>query len=255
MVYETVFKIPDDSLLGEEGKNYLRKKDIETLEECNLLYFLKRSNFHILHDTPVLGAMKRKLISSTVTGPYEYPPKKNRDGRRIDTESYTVVLELVIPTSLMPVKFDDVSLVSYGTVIDRDSIDYLRRREQEGFKIGKINELGDRVLKNLRSMATVRRISKTDSSSVYRATIDGCLLELELGSRSETNYPKLSTRAFGKNIGGAVNDIGIRELDKILVDMDRYQVLTESISKGLAHDLSLKGIGISKLLSLPNIVI
>lgn len=231
ITFETVYKIPDSVLKGEKGAKFLRKEDLEGLTEHSLLYFLRRSNYHILHDYPCMGAWERRLRYSEIKGPYEISPETERQSESWESEDE--VLELLIQKDLMPVIFEDISLAEYGTQADPNSLRHLRIVAGEKIEPEKIMGIGKNILGHLSSKGNLKKISDSN----YRAVIDNCLLEFTMAPTYF--YPLVEMRIFGKGEvpQQLIREFRLYELEEQFPDWDRDVGIRDSVRRGVAYNL------------------
>jgi len=254
MAFEKVYKIPDSILRREEGVRFLRKKDLkELVAEHNLLYFRRTSNYHTLHDYPCRGASERRLQFSWIKGPFESSVPR-AEKQNACSESAIEVLELLVPISSMPIDFQDVSLVSYGTQTDSDSLRHLRNVAREEINPQDIMKIGEKALKHLRRKGNLNQVSDFH----YRASIEDCLVEFVLGEIHFLSfYPSVEVTIFGK---GETPQQLLQELELINLmgqfpHQSRDVGIRDSTKKGLAYNLSLNGKAISEVVESENIIL
>ncbi len=247
MTYEIVYKNKNFN-----GQKYLTKKDLESLTECNLLYFLKESSYNTLHDYPCMGASEERLRFSNVRGPFESAPKIKK---LEEDENNSEILKLLIPTAKMPVKFEQVSLIKYGTYLDSDSWSHLNLVAKDKINVKKMMEIGTRVLKELRKKYSLQKVPNGDNFS-YIASIENSLLEFYL---SETYfYPIVKISLFGKGEEPQqiLQELKIRELGEQFQDPHHVVIgMKNSEQWGLSHNLSLNGKNISETIQNENVLI
>ena len=254
MAYELVYRTPEELLRGEEGDRFLRKTDLENLVEYNLLYFLRGSSFHVLHDYPCMGGYEKRLRSSHIEGPYESAPKvKNKETSSGSLESSEDIIELLIPKDSMPIDFEKVSLVEYGTQIDGNSERHLASVARKKMNTQRMIEIGKEALENLRKIGVnVKEIE----NSVYQASSPDFILNLNAPSEFYI-YPAVSITVFGRN-GNAqelVEELGLYELSWQFSSWDRDVGIRNSVREGVAYDLSLDEIDLPNMSKHKNVIL
>lgn len=244
MVFETVYKVPKGILKGENGFRYLKKGDLECLTEYQLLFFKRNLNFHILDDFPCLGAWERRLRHSEITGPYETAPDiKNID---IYSESQEDLVEFIVPLSIIPVKFENVSLFEYGTETKESSQDHFNNF-RKGVNPGKMLEIGHNSLEILHKMNVgLEQIAE----STYRGLAMDCIFDLTVQDvKGSYIYPDVSISAFGRDNKPRelIQQLGLYELENQFPGYDVDIGINKSIERGLGYNLSLDGLSIPKV--------
>jgi hypothetical protein len=251
-VFKTVYEIPNSKLKEDsKGKYYLEKKDLENLQECNLLYFLKESQYDVFNDFPVLGAQTKRLRYSEVKGPFKsHPEVKNLVDEFFESE----VVKLIIPRDLMPVEFENVSLIEYGTDNFPDSINYVKSIAGEKIDHKQIGEIGEKVLNNLKRECQLRKSSKF--FEWYEASTNDYLLEFYLSHGF--SYPLITISLFGRKeetLQNLLQKTGIYELENQFPNDVRNIAIKSSVRRGLAYNLDLNQKTISDILKSDNVLI
>ncbi len=252
MAYEIVYKVPSEVLKRNDEQEYLTKRDLESLKEHNLLYFLRKSEYNVLYDYPSRGSFEKRLLYSRVSGPFESVSKiKKSEGYKDNSE----ILELLVPTTQMPIKFEEVSLTKYGTQIDKNSLGYIQSVARDKTHPEEMMKIGEKILNNLHNKLNLQEIpGEADYKKDYLASINNCLLEFSLADRYYV-YPLISMRVFGKGEFPQqfLRESGIKELEKFIGDKEIG--IEDSIQRGLAYNLSLNGKSISETIESENILI
>lgn len=251
MVFETVLRMPDSVLKGKEDVRYLRRGDLENLAEHNLLYFLRRSNYYILHDYPCMGAFEERFQSSNIEGPFESAPDIEKKAYYGSTESTAEVLELLVPTNLIPVDFENVSLVKYGTQTDSDSLRHLEIVACERIDPKKIRRIGENILEHLRRRGKVEQLS----DSHYITFIDDCLSEFTLGQTSFYPHIRISVFGKGETPQKLIGELGLYELREQFPHDDIDVGIKNTIKRGFAYNLDLNGKDISEVVRAENVIL
>ena len=247
-------------IIDEQGwKLPLNKEKIETLEKLmekyHLLYFIRKSNFHILYDYPCMGSLERRLLSSKIEGPYELVPKVKKE--EYDSDSSENVLELLIPTSSMPIELKNVSLVEYGTQTDRESEIFFGWFARKEINPTKMIKIGKKALENLHRMSVnIKKIS----DFVYRGFVDDCVLKFTLVQSyvyPSFVYPEVGIAVFGKDEKPQqlIQGLGLHELGEQFPFWSRDVGIKYCVRKGLAYNLSLKNPDLDKILAGKNIIL
>ena len=248
MDFETVHVIPDPALKRRGETKFLTKEDLSNLVEHSQLYFLRNSNSLVLHDYPVRGGYEKRLQSSMIDGPFVSAPKIKEQERL--SESTNEVLELLVPTSLMPVDFENVHLIEYGTQTDDDSLRHLRLVGSE-IDPKRIMKIGENILSYLHGKGHLEQVSNFQ----YRTSLDDCLVEFTLSDNLP--YPAVSIALFGIDEipQQLVDELRSFELEKQFAEYNRDVGMQDSTRKGLAYLLSLNGKAIPQVVDSPNVVI
>ncbi len=248
MAYEIVYKNKNF-----DEKRYLTKKDLESLIECNLLWFLKKERHNTLYDYPCMGGSEERLCWSSVTGPFESVSKNQKKDYY---ENNSKILELLIPTTKMPIKFEEYSLVEYGTYADSDNLSHLNFVAKDKINFKKMVDIGQRVLNNFSKRDSMKKISNSHHDFHYAGQIGDCLAEFEF---TETDfYPLVKITLFGKGEEPQqiFQELKIRELGEQFQDSHHAVIgMEDSIQRGLAYNFSLNGKNISETIKSENVLI
>ena len=240
--FKTVYKILG-SMLDRNGEDYyIKKEDLESLAknnlpEYNLLYFLRKSKCNILDDYPCMGAFERRLHSSVVEGPFEFPPDIGEQSAY--SESDSEVIKLFVQKSLTPLDFENVSLMEYGTQIDPGSLDYLRRVAAKRINPEQMMESGKEVLDNLNKKYKLQQVSK----SSYKTSTDDFLLEFFLEQAHifpfDPFYPLIKITVFGRGEipQNILQESGIYKLREQFSWWDKDVGIKDLRREGLAYNL------------------
>jgi hypothetical protein len=252
MVFKTVYKIPKSVLKEDSRANYyLEKEDLENLQEYNLLYFLKESQYTVLYDFPVAGAVRKKLRRSKVTGPFEFLPEPVNPNEYAPFESK--VIKLLFPKNSIPVNFENVSLVEYGIDTNPDSVWYVKAVVGERINPKQIIEIGEEVLNNLGKRCELQQISE----SSYVASTNNYLLEFYF-SKKYFMLPSLKLILFERK-GGAFRELlqetGMYRLEEQFPEFVRDIIIENSLRRGIGFNLTLNSKMISKIIDSENILI
>ena len=252
MTFQKVLRIPKGILRGTGDIRFLHKLDLEKLGEHDLLFFLRTNNYHILDDYPCMGAFERRLDSSRTEGPFESTPETEQQKGRGYSESEKYVLEMLIPSDIMPVTFQAVTYVSHETAVDENSQRHLRLVARDRIDPDKIWEVGNRILGNLQKKPA--KIEQ-QSESRYTTTIDDCLVEFGLAKTHF--YPLVEMAIFGKGETPLqlMRELGVYEIGEQFLDYDRDVGIRDSTMRGLSYNVSLNGKSISDMLKSENLVI
>lgn len=245
MAYKIVYK-------NFDGQKYLTKKDLGSLKKHNLLYFLRESRYNVLHDYPVRGSFEKRLLYSRVSGPFESAPKiKKSEGYKDNSK----ILELLIPITQMPIKFEEVSLIKYGTQISENSLGHIRSVARDKTRPEEMMKIGKKILNNLHKKLNLQEIpGGADYKKDYLASINNCLLEFSLANRYYI-YPLISMRVFGKGDFPQqfLRESEIKELEKFIGNKEIG--IEDSVQQGLAYNFSLNGKNISETIENENVLI
>jgi len=251
MVFETVLRMPDSVLKGKEDVRYLRRGDLENLAEHNLLYFLRRSNYYILHDYPCMGAFEERFHSSNIEGPFESAPDIEKKVYSGSIESTAEVLELLVPTNLMPVGVENISLVNYGTQTDSDSFRHLEIVARDKIDSKEMMRIGENILEHLRRRGKVEQLS----DSHYNISIEGCLSEFELEQTHFYPYIMISVFGKGETPQQLIGELGLYNLREQFPREDIDVGIKDSIKRGFAYNLDLNGKDISEVVRAENVIL
>jgi len=242
-------------IIDEQGwKLPLNKEKIETIEKLmekyHLGYFIRKSRFHVLYDYPCMGAFERRLRYSEIEGPYESAPKVKKE--EYASESSEEVLESLVPTSSIPIELEKVSLVEYGTQVDRNSQIFMRFIDKKEINQKRIIEIGKRALENLHKGGV--NIKKS-SASVYKTSVDDCILEFRLAESYV--YPEVKVTIFGKDEKPyqLLQGLELYELREQFPFWIKDVGIKDCIHRGLAYNLSLKNLDLDKILAGKNIIL
>jgi len=232
----------------------LNKEKIETLEklmeEYQLVYFIKSSSFNILSDYPCMGNFESRLRYSEIEGPYELAPKVKKGV--YDDEHSVYVFESLIPTNSIPVELEKISLIEYGTQVDRNSLLHLGFSANQKMNPERMTEIGKRALEKLSKMdVNIKKIS----DSVYQASVDDCVLGFRLFSHHF--YPEVNITIFGKNKEPhqLIQELGLDELEKQFPFWCKDVGIKYCTRRGFAYNLSLKDPDLNKILAGKNIIL
>ena len=257
MGYQTVFRIPSHLLRKSGDTLFLNQGDVEGITECNLLYFLKESRYHILDDFPIRGDFDRRLISSRVDGPFE--SAQNIKTQEEYSESSSQPLELLVPKALMPVNFEKFTLVEYGTQTDEKTCRFLSslcpiwipEPEEETY-------IGKKALDYLVSIfsgKTEMQITNHSNMVTFQTSTDEYLVELLVGQEGLNRLIRMTL--FGKGdlpMDDLFQESGIYEL-KQYFSFFKNVGIRDIQTHGLAYNLDLKGKSMAQIRGSPNIII
>lgn len=257
MEFKTVYKV-DGLLKDGEENSFLEKKELEKLvqstEEYKVLYFLRESNYLVLHDFPCLGAMRTVFSSSSVKGPFALPPQIKK---KSSCEYFADIIKKFIPSNEVPKSFEEIELREYGIQTDPEIARAILPCE-DMINCEKVKEIGKSALERLREISKNSKEITTKFGTTYTlAFIDDCLVKFNY-SEIGFYYPRmdveiLSAKGRSQEI---VEKLGIH-LGEIFKRPFTYnELLKRCIKRGLAYNFSIGDVkDFSEIEKLGNIIL
>ncbi len=253
MAFQKVLKVPKGILKGIEGVRFLLEEDLKDLisKKHELLFFLETRRYYFLDDYPFMGSFERRLGSSRIEGPFETTPKIKEQIARGYLESEKNVLELLVPSNIMPVTFQAVTYASYGTVIDENSRRYLGSVSGDRINPDKIWEIGNRILEDLH-----KRGAKIEqpNDSCYTTTLENCLIRFSLAKSNPYPWVEMAIFGRGETPLQLMGELGVYKISEQF-HSNKDIGIKSTTKRGLSYNLSLNGKSISDVLNSENVVI
>ena len=251
MIFQKVLRVPKGILRGTEDIRFLHKSDLEKLSEQDLLFFLRTSNYHILHDYPCMGAFERRLDFSKIEGPFENAPKIEQPKRGY-SESEKDILERLVPSNIMPVTFQAITYASYGIAVDENSQRHLGLVARDRINSEEIWTAGNTILANIQKRGAG---IEQPEDSFYKTTIENCLVELNLAK--SYCYPKIKLSIFGRGETPLelMKELGAYAVGEHFPSYHKDTGIVDTVRRGLSYNLVLNGKSIADVLKSENVVI
>ena len=175
-------------LKGDGGVHYISSKKLAKIRRHSLLHFLRLSE-HTVHDIPKFGDDVRSVDYSKIIGPQETKFEFTLDGSQPEFGEQRV--KLLVPKRSMPVDFEDVSLVRYGTELDESIRFYIQLDSGTLINSDGLLEISREIIAELGL-----NISEEQNQYSDRTMYNDCLVEFMVVDVHP--YPIVNFVAFGE---------------------------------------------------------
>ncbi len=245
MEFKTTYKFNEtliDTFLHRDrkGHSFLDKDKLEEIikkqEKYKLFYFVRKSNYEILDDTPVLGAMAFKFLDSIIEGPFASYPKIKKTGQ--DDEYSEKIVKRFIPVNKVPNLFEKIELREY----EINSIHFPRVGEVDESKIEKFWRDSLKILEDV--SLNIKKGYYREGVRNYYGSTNEWGVHFHYSKLGRAYSPRMNIMVLGREnkTQKIFEKLSLDKLRDAFSFRVRDQCMDRSMSKGLAYNLSIKDV-------------